>query len=651
LDRLPRENEIVLFRYHNRLTAGVCLQVSRTKVRFAVSPKESVNVPLENVLLASELMAESKNEASRWHESIEKASQDIKLDELWALVSEEEGVWSSEELAELYFSEEVNTQKKASFVVALDRGDFFEPEGRDFRALDPETLAAREAAAQKEENREYDRQKFVDWFVKGVGEAQEDWISRVQDVAVHREHSNEKRWLDRVVGETITPKRAFERLLEQGIWAEHIFLDLIREAIETDFSQAALDAIGDIPFDDLLADDSREDLRHIDAVTIDDATTKDMDDAVSVQFYEDGTFQIGVHITDVSALVPMGSELDLESSNLGASLYFPDQKIPMLPAQLSEAMGSLQPGQDRLAISMLCDVGQGGALGETRFLRSVIRCREKLSYDMADSILDEPNHLRHPMLNALFQVGEQLLMNRIDAGALSVANLNRRVEINPDGEIAVSIQTRHSRADLLVSELMVFTNAEVGRLCAVHSVPVFYRVQQAPDISEVERTENERLHRYRVLKQMRPATSSLAPGAHGGLGVTSYCQSTSPLRRYLDLTTQRQLAGFLSGQTLPYSEDDLTGLSEGNADRMRTIGRLERQRERYWLCRYLLPLRGQTFEALVLDVWSRNCKVEVVDFAWQTDVRVTRDVTPGEMISVRLNRVDDWDLEIAFGMV
>lgn len=651
MDRLPRENEIVLFRYRNRLMVGVCLQVSRTKVRFAVTPKESVNVPLDNVLLSTEQMAENKNEAAKWHESLLQASQDIQLDELWSLVSEDEGVWSYGELAELYFSDAVGIQEQAAFVMALERGDYFEPDGRGFRALDEDTVHAREVAQQKEEEREEERLQFVDWFVHGTADVQADWIGRLCDVVLNGEHSSEARWLDRMAGEKVSPKRVFERLIREGVWEEHHFLDLMREGIEVEFSQGVLDAVEEIDLAALLADESRTDLRHVDAVTIDDASTKDMDDAVSVQFFEDGTYQIGVHITDVSALVPLGSVLDEEASRRAASMYFPDQKIPMLPAALSEGMGSLKPGEDRLAISMLCNVGHDGQLGETRFVRSVICCREKLSYDVVDAILDEPTHPRYPMLNALFQAGEQLLMNRVDAGALSVANLNRRVTISEAGHIDVSIQTRHSRADLLVSELMVFTNAEVGRFCASHAVPVFYRIQQAPDISEVEPTENERLHRYRVLKQMRPATSSLTPGTHGGLGVTPYCQSTSPLRRYLDLVTQRQLAGYLAEQTPAYSEEALNQIGEGHADRLRAIGRLERQRERYWLCRYWQALRGETFDALVLDVWAHNCKVEVLDFAWQADVRLNQNVTPGEMISVRLNRVDDWDLEVSFGLV
>lgn len=651
MERLPRENEIVLFRYRNRLMAGVCLQVSRTKVRFALSPKESVNVPLENVLVPSEQMAENKSEAAKWQEIVEGASQNIQLEELWSLVSEEDGLWAFEELADLYFNGEMDAEAQARFVVALDRGDYFEADGRRFRALDAETIRERELAAQKEEAREAERLQFEAWFANGEGEPECEWIDRIQDVVVQGEHSAHVRWLERMVGRPVTPKQAFDRLVAQGVWNAHIFLDLKREGIETDFPESALAEVAQIDLNALLTDETREDLRHLDAVTIDDASTKDMDDAVSVRFFEDGSCQMGVHITDVSALVPVGSVLDEVAGQRAASMYFPDQKIAMLPPDLSEGLGSLKPGEDRLAISMLCDVDRKGQLGETRFVRSVICCREKLSYDEVDAILDDTRHTRHATMQVLFQVGEQLLMNRIDAGALSVANLNRRVTVSDDGEIEVSIMTRHSRADLLVSELMVFMNSEVGRVCAEQSIPVFYRVQKAPDLADVEPTENERLHRYRVLKQMRPATSSLAPGTHGGLGVTPYCQATSPLRRYLDLVTQRQLAGMLANGAALYSEEELNQVGEGNADRLRTVGRLERQRERYWLCRYWMGLRGQTFDALVLDVWPHNCKVEVVDFAWQADVRLTRDVTPGEMISVRLNRVDDWDLEIAFVMV
>jgi len=106
----------------------------------------------------------------------------------------------------------------------------------------------------------------------------------------------------------------------------------------------------------------------------------------------------------------------------------------------------------------------------------------------------------------------------------------------------------------------------------------------------------------------------------------------------------------LMDRPLPYSAEDLKALGPRVDERVRLIGRLERRRERYWLYRYLERFRGQAFEALVLDVWERNCKVEVLDYALQTDVRPTRAVTPGENVPVRLSRVDAWADEIAFAM-
>ena len=175
-------------------------------------------------------------------------------------------------------------------------------------------------------------------------------------------------------------------------------------------------------------------------------------------------------------------------------------------------------------------------------------------------------------------------------------------------------------------------------------------MQQSPDVSDIAPTEVALLHRYRVLTQMRPAASSLTPGPHGALGVGCYCQATSPLRRFLDLIAQRQFAAALTGRPLPYSAEDLKTLGPRVDERVRLIGRLERRRERYWLYRYLERFRGQVFEALVLDVWERNCKVEVLDYALQIDVRPTRAVTPGENVPVRLSRVDAWADEIAFAM-
>ena len=229
----------------------------------------------------------------------------------------------------------------------------------------------------------------------------------------------------------------------------------------------------------------RQDLTHVDTVTIDDASTTDMDDAVSVQFREDGSYRVGVHITDVSALIPAHSALDEEARNRGASLYLPDAKYPMLPPILSENLGSLIPHENRLAVSLLWDVGADGAMGTPTWTLSVIRCCEKLSYDEAEAILDDTTHPRHAMLSALLEAAESLLIQRVETGAIAIDQIDRRVNISADGAVDIEIKKRDSRADLLVSELMVKANVEAAKLCVEQNAPAIFRVQDAARTSPI----------------------------------------------------------------------------------------------------------------------------------------------------------------------
>ena len=158
---------------------------------------------------------------------------------------------------------------------------------------------------------------------------------------------------------------------------------------------------------------------------------------------------------------------------------------------------------------------------------SVIQCCEKLSYEDADAILDDITHPRHAMLSALFDTAESLLIQRVETGAVAVDQIDRRVNISADGTVNVEIKRRNSKADLLVSELMVKANVEAAKLCVEQNAPAIFRVQNAPDLSDLEPTDIEQLHRYRVLTRMRAAAVSLEPGLHGGLGVEPYCQTTS----------------------------------------------------------------------------------------------------------------------------
>ena len=650
MNTLPKENEIALFRYRNRLMAGVCVNISHTRARFAVSTRTSHNVPIENILQTTGQIGNDKTAGTTWLNRAEATSTDIDLCDLWELVVEEDEIWDLNELAELHYNHTPTSEQMSAFLVALETSVLFDAEGRRFRATDRAEVDHRLEMVARDKEREAEREAFLKWL-KFQGTGKDDWINRLKDVAIYGEQSKYAHWLERMAGETISAREAFDRLVAEGVWDQHAFVELMREDIPLNFPDLLIkeaNAIQAMYKSDLFA--NRQDLTDTDTVTIDDASTTDMDDAISVQFREDGSYQIGVHITDVSTLIPAYSALDEEARNRGASLYFPEAKYPMLPPILSENLGSLIPHENRLAVSLLWDVGSDGAMETPTWTLSVIRCCEKLSYDEADEILDDATHPRHAILSALFDAAESLLIQRVEAGAIAVDQIDRRVNISTDGTVNIKIKKRDSKADLLVSELMVKANVEAAKLCVEQNAPAIFRVQDAPDLSDIEPTESEQLHRYQTLTRMRAAAISLQPGLHGGLGVEPYCQTTSPLRRFIDLVSQRQLVAIIDNRSLPYSVDDLTTLCPYIEERLRLINRLEQRRERYWIFHHLSQYRGQTFDALVLNTWDHRARIEILDYALQVDMRLSGQISAGKRISVRLTRVDPWADDIQFVM-
>lgn len=643
----PTENEIVLFRYRNRLLAGVCVNISHTRARFAVSAKTSLNVPLENILQTTGHVGQDKSAGKAWFKRAEAASAAMDLRELWELIVEEDEGWHLRELAELYYAHAPTPEQMSAFLIALETSVYFDAAGRRFHAANRVEVDRRLKMAALAKEREAERERFLAWL-NGSGQGDADWLDRLKDVALYGGQSRYAPWLERRAGQSISARRAYGRVVAEGLWDEHAFVELMREDFDLDFPNVVLKEAGALQLESLF--ENREDLTFLDAVTIDHASTTDMDDAVSIQFREDGGFQVGVHITDVAALIPVRSALDEDAQSRGASLYLPEATVPMLPPNLSENLGSLLPRETRLAVSLLWDVGRDGSATTPTWALSAIRCCEKLSYEDVDAILDDETHPRHAMLSALFHAAESLLIQRVEAGAIAVDQVTRRVQVSPDGSVDIAVKPRDSRADVLVSELMVKANVEAAKLCVDQNAPAIFRIQDMPDLSDLEPTHNELLHRYRVLTRMRAAAMSLEPGLHGGLGVEPYCQITSPLRRFVDLVSQRQLVAILNDEAPPYSFDALTALRPEVEERLRLISRLERRRERYWIYHHLAQHKGQTFDALVLDVREQRARIEILTLALQVDARPSSPLRPGDHITARLTRVDPWADDIHFAI-
>jgi exoribonuclease-2 len=271
-----------------------------------------------------------------------------------------------------------------------------------------------------------------------------------------------------------------------------------------------------------------------------------------------------------------------------------------------------------------------------------------MTYDAVDAILENPRDRLHGDLTRLYRFAETSWSARLEAGAVAIDRPELQIRVSAEGEIAVDVRRKSTRAQLLVSEMMVFANTVMAAACREAGVPFLYRIQPSADLSDLAGVENDALRRFQMLKRLKPATVSADPGPHGALGVPTYSQTTSPLRRYLDLVCQRQLRSVLSGGAAPYDREALERIWHECAERLRINRRVEARRRRYWLYRYLAAQVGERFEAVVLDASGRECRAETIALGLPITFRPAKPVEPGVRVALSLLRADPWGDEIRF---
>jgi ribonuclease R len=339
---------------------------------------------------------------------------------------------------------------------------------------------------------------------------------------------------------------------------------------------------------------SRRDLTELATFTVDPATARDFDDAVSAQREGDGA-RVWIHIADVAAHVKPGSLLDEEARRRGNSTYIPGAVEPMLPHALSSEACSLAPGVERLAVTTEIELGPGMEPRRTRFYRSRIRSDVRLNYDQLDEIFagrQPPAEVAEPLAAA--REVAAALGERRGAASLDVESFEPEFEFDAEGNVVAAHGVAQTEAHRLIERLMILNNEQVAQLLERERVPAIYRVHAAPDAARIERlleqlaalgvptpplrqglapseagrvaAEASRLARQEagrrghgreaytslVLRSLKQASYSERNIGHAGLGSSAYCHFTSPIRRYPDLVCHRALLALLGeGEEAP----------------------------------------------------------------------------------------------------
>ncbi|AAF73588.1 ribonuclease R [Chlamydia muridarum str. Nigg] len=319
---------------------------------------------------------------------------------------------------------------------------------------------------------------------------------------------------------------------------------------------------------------SRKDLRDLLCFTIDSASAKDFDDAVSLTYDHEGNYILGVHIADVSHYVTPNSALDQEAAKRCNSIYFPGKVIPMLPSALSDNLCSLKPNVDRLAVSVFMTFSKEGFLSDYRILRSVIRSKYRMTYDEVDEIIEKK--LAHPISKTILEMAE---LSRIFSDIREQRGCTRLVlpsftmSLDNLQEPVALVENKQTAAHKLIEEFMLKANEVIAYHISHQGITMPFRIHEPPNeenlllfretakamgftITQTPTQEPdyqyllqetsaghplEPILHSQFVRSMKTASYSTENKGHYGLCLDYYTHFTSPIRRYVDLIVHRLL--------------------------------------------------------------------------------------------------------------
>jgi len=413
--------------------------------------------------------------------------------------------------------------------------------------------------------------------------------------------------------------------------------------LPVDFSEAALaEARAQAAKFDEESLGDREDLTGETIITIDPADARDFDDAISLSRTDDGTWQLGVHIADVSHFVPEGSELDQEAQQRGTSVYLPGHVIPMLPEVISNGLASLQQGQLRYTKSVFIDFAADGSVRGAKVAATVIRTARRFAYEEVMPIVEQPERqypdVAEPVKQLLLRMHELAMLlrqRRFAQGALRMGIPEIEIVFGRDGAVEGARQRHHDESHEIIEEFMLAANIAVAKLLASRGIAFLRRVHSDPDelrinsfqqfcqglgltlrkpqsrhelqtlIRSVAGKPLERAVNFALLRSMKQAEYSPEIAGHYALAETDYCHFTSPIRRYPDLTVHRLLDRLIGGRSAPKTPPEaLFRLGKHCSFTERRAERAERELIRIRLLRFMAARVGSELEATVTGVES-----------------------------------------------
>ncbi|MEH1929078.1 ribonuclease catalytic domain-containing protein [Nostoc sp.] len=590
------------------------------------------------------------------------------LEIAWELLVEDGETVTPDQMANLLFSESAAPACYAAYCLLSDDKLYFKQKGDAYEPRSAAQVAERKHQMEVEALKAKGQQEFltrVEQALKGEAiewgrhdrqrlEGLEKYATLLADTgrtgvnydSLARAYPPSVPVLETMtmLGRPTTPQGAFQLLVDLGCWSPDENLFLRRSSIPIQFPNKVLEVAQQrLDFPPIDSDTNRLDLTHLKVYTIDDETTTEIDDGLSWEVLPDGRERLWVHIADPTRWLVPEDELDLEARKRGSTVYLPTGMIPMFPEVLATGPMSLIQGRVCCALSFGIVLGTTGVVEDYSIHTSLIKPTYRLTYEDVDEML-QLRVQAEPEIAAIATWAKKRKTWRYAQGAISITMPEATIKVKDD-EINIDILD-DSPSRQLVAEMMILAGEVAARYGKTHNIPLPFRGQPQPELppdEELLLLPAGFVRACAMRRCMPKSEMSITPLRHAGLGLDTYTQATSPIRRYSDLLTHFQIKAHLRGEVLPFSAEQLKEVMITVTSITQEVTMVERQTNRYYALEYLRRHPEETWDVTVL-MWLREdsnlALILLEDLGLQLPMVFKRSVKLGEQILVKVSHAD-----------